>query len=186
MHANCAHPRSRVNRSIALCCCPHSRHLTTLLTPQNVVRVVPVSVLPARLRDVNMFIAVIPGSPSQQSVVDAFVGHVTSQYTGLNFSTFGGGIFSSLPYGLNNMTIPTLASVLRTDFASESALEDYVRQNGYGIDPAIATCFAAIVFNSGAPKWDYAIRMNSTRSVSQALRSWSPVTCILNPLACIC
>ena len=62
----------------------------------------------------------------------------------------------------NTFVIPSLGSVLTTEFADEAALESYVRQPNYGVDASIPKIFAAIQFNSGSPQWDYSIRMNCT------------------------
>lgn len=141
-------------------------------------RVVPVSILPARLVTANQFIAVIPGSPSLQATVDAFVAHAAATYAGLNFTTLAGGNFSAAIMAafsaagdaqdgatIAHTYIPPMSSVLNTAFASEADLEAYVRREDYGVDNSLPRVFAAIIFLSGAPTWEYAIRMNSTREV---------------------
>jgi len=58
---------------------------------------------------------------------------------------------------------PTLANFVQL-FDSNAKIEDQILKSGYSLDGSITPLIgAAIVFSSGAPSWDYSIRLNTTR-----------------------
>lgn len=130
----------------------------TAYTGSDAQRIAPVSILPARLLYVNQRLAVAPRTAAQQPLVDAFLAHVNAQYPALNGSTVGGAGFTAP--ALRNVYIPPLRSAIVT-FPTEADLEAYVRSTDYGQNGAFKV-WGAIVLNSGAPGWDYSLRMNNS------------------------
>ena len=137
-----------------------ARTVQAPLSPE-VQRVLPLSVLPYRLALDNKLIAVVAQSSAMVPTRDAFVAFAGSLYAPLNFSDING---VSVP-GFEAFGIPGLAPYLTTQFANEYELDTYIKQAAYGVDGSVPTIFAAIVFASGGPTWDYTIRMNGTAEV---------------------
>ena len=51
-----------------------------------------------------------------------------------------------------------------TYFQSESSFLSYIGQSSYAIDPDVAIYSGAVIFNAGAPSWDFSLRLNRTYS----------------------
>ena len=145
--------------------------------------VLPFSVLPMRVQLLENVIAIAPLTPAQQPVVDQFIADMAALHPPLNFSNIGGvGIATNPTLGLttdpelSRLYIPGFRDVIVT-FPSRDALESYMTSKTYDTDFEAdpvknKKVFAAIVFNSGAPSFDYSIRMNATMTPTT---SGSPV-----------
>lgn len=127
-------------------------------TSETVQRVMPVSVLPFRLQYVNMKLGVAPRTPAQSAVVDELEQFIGMNYPAFNGSTVGGVGFNSS--ALRKVYIPPLSDVIMR-FTSEADMEAYIKGSSYG-SPGNSKLWGAIVINSGAPNFDYTIRLNRT------------------------
>lgn len=161
-------PPGRPSAPRCACVCSYSNpwgleSLTRGLSPQ-AERVVPFSVTPYRLSIQNQVLAVVPGSPAMQPVVDAFIADMTARYPPFPLGALDGGNgVSLLNPALNNITIPGFAAVVTT-FASVDAMTSYIKSPDYatGQGASQPSIWAAIVFNSGPPAWDYSLRFNTS------------------------
>lgn len=86
----------------------------------------------------RQYIAVAPSQPSVHSTAASFVSWMTDQ--------------SSLAKEFSSFVL----------FNSESDLTKYIEDPNYGTTPKGKIYSSAIIFNSGAPTWDYTLRMNRT------------------------
>lgn len=120
----------------------------------------PIGFLAGRLQKMNSRLALVAaGTPATRQLRDSFQAHLAAMYPEFNGSTIGGGGFSS-PV-LRSVYSPSLASMTVT-FDSDGDLAAYIKAADYrkeGFGPPI---WAAITFYEGAPKLDYAIRMNGS------------------------
>ena len=132
--------------------------------PGNTERVVPFSVAPYRLMLAAKRLALVPGTPALQPVVDRFYADMSHRYPAFSLAPMANatGLSTVLPV-LNNITVPGFADIVM-NFSSQDALNAYVKADDYadGRGNDHPTIWAAIVFNRGPPQWDYSIRMNVT------------------------
>jgi ATP-binding cassette, subfamily A (ABC1), member 3 len=62
-----------------------------------------------------------------------------------------------------NLHFPGLESPLFKFFDSEQEFKDYIRSTKYSLDSDLLVYNAAVIFNAGAPDYDFTIRLNKTR-----------------------
>lgn len=140
------------------------------VTPQ-AERVLPFSVAPYRLGLANKKLALVARTPAEASLVDDFIATMTARYPPFNFSSWAGGAglgASAATAYVNDVSMPGFASCIRR-FDTPADLDAYVKDIDYATTLGGGeTVWAAIVFNSGAPTWDYSIRMNLSETVSTA------------------
>jgi ABC-type lipoprotein export system ATPase subunit len=137
-----------------------------LTAPGNVRGILPLSVLPARLAMMRNKLAIVPRTAAERPLVDAFIQDMSALHPALNGSTIGGAGFSSKP--LRDLYVPGFGDVVRV-FDSPADLEAFVSDPEYDRRWEAGTgekVWGAIVFNSGPPAWDYAIRMNESQVVT--------------------
>lgn len=99
------------------------------------------------------YIAVAPSSSSSVSATDAAVEY-TSFANNLLGSVDFGGFFENLITTYSNDTFVT--------FADEATFLSYITSSEYSVDPASKVYSSAIIFNDGAPSWEYTVRVNRT------------------------
>ena len=127
----------------------------------------PFSVVPFRVALMRNVIAVAPrdaGDAAQAAAVNKFVSDMSALHPAINFSSIGDGVLNSIDAKLAALYVPGFADVYKV-FESEKAIQDYVQSSSYDTDwesESKKKVWAAIVFNSGAPAYDYKIRMNAT------------------------
>ena len=122
--------------------------------------VLPVGSLPWQLKSRGWRLAVLPAVQTNVGAVAAaasFYADACATYAAFNGSTAG---FTDA--ALRQLYIPPLCDVITTEYADEAALFSAVRDDSYLADSSHKRIWAAIVFNKGAPSWDYSIRMNAT------------------------
>ena len=120
--------------------------------------VLPVGALPAQLARQKWRLAVLPGSAgavAAAAVADFFA------YTCAAYPAFSGAAAFTDPF-LRQLAVPSLCNATTVEFANEAALAAAIRDGLYLADENHPRIWAAIVFNAGAPSWDYSIRMNLT------------------------
>lgn len=113
--------------------------------------VISVAALPRALLHNNLRLAVAPASPAARELVS----RLDAAYPGINMSHALGSASSA---ELSWMSVPKFSDVIQW-FPDEAALTQYVRARNYGAHGKI---FAAIIVRSGAPRWDYTLRFNSS------------------------
>ena len=124
--------------------------------------ILPLSALSLSLQGFGL-VAVLPADPSNAgaaAAADAFFADACALYPALNGSTFGGSGFANP--ALRGIYVPPLCPLLTRAFAGEADLAAAVRDPLYLSDAAHPRIWAAVVFNAGAPSYDYAIRMNKS------------------------
>lgn len=123
-------------------------------------RVPPAATLAFNLQYANARLALAPQSADNAAAVTAvndLFSFINSTYQPFNGATVNGtGFISPL---LRGIAIPPLAAQAVV-FRDQAELESYVTSTSYGSAPY--SIWGAIVINSGAPSWDYSIRMNSS------------------------
>jgi hypothetical protein len=137
--------------------------------------ILPLSTLAFSLRGFGQ-LAVLPADPTNVGAAAAaagFFADACGAYPALNGSTFDGTGFTAP--ALRGLFLPPLCPYLTTAYGSEAALVSAVRDNSYLLDDAHPRIWAAIVFNSGGPNWDYSIRMNRSDvpDVTQTVNTYS-------------
>jgi len=125
--------------------------------------ILPYSIIPARLQRMNMKLAIVSATPAYYSAVTSFNQYMTDLHSQTNFSTFGGGTGFN-DNVLNSIAIPDYSNTIVT-FTSDNDLANYIDADDYPSNnrPGI---WAAIVFNSLGPVYDYSIRMNNSDATS--------------------
>lgn len=137
--------------------------------------ILPLSTLSLSLQNFGL-IAILPADASNvaaAAAADAFFSDACALYPALNGSTFGGSGFNS-PL-LRGVYVPPLCPLLTRAFAGEADLAAAVRDPLYLADAAHPRIWAAVVFNAGAPNYDYSIRMNRSDvpDVTQTVNTYS-------------
>jgi len=118
------------------------------------IPVPPFAVVPQRLALGNMRLALV-GEPWAST----FATDVGLLHPALNGSTIGGVGFAD-PV-LRSLYVPPLADVTLF-FSSEDDLAAYVAAADYG-SLSRPSVWSAVVFSSGPPAWDYALRFNASQ-----------------------
>jgi ABC-type multidrug transport system ATPase subunit len=119
------------------------------------VQVWPMQAFAARLALSGEKLAIVPFTSAQASAADALYQTLSENYPGLNLTNlFVTPEIKTLGY------LPPLSSVMTRKYATEGDLMSHILQNGYGQDSKFEKVYAAIVVYSGAPSFDYAIRLN--------------------------
>jgi ATP-binding cassette subfamily A (ABC1) protein 3 len=149
--------------------------------------ILPLSTLAFGLQSFGQ-LAVLPADPANAgaaAAAAAFVADACASYPALNGSTFGGGFANP---ALRAIYLPPLCPFITTAYASEAALLAAVRDPNYLADAAHPRVWAAVVFNSGAPSWDYSLRLNRsdvpdvTQTVNTYSTTYAPAAALLYTL----
>ena len=123
-------------------------------------RVPPAATLAFNLQYANARLALAPQSADNagaKAAVASLLSFINATYQPFSGATVNGTGFTSAY--LRSIAIPSLASQVVT-FADQAALDSYVTSEAYSAAPY--RIWGAIIINSGAPAFDYSIRMNAS------------------------